>query len=366
MPDEAPRKIEIEKLDKAMAAGGQGAGELTWRAPDTAPFELTGFPWHARDRVYRRLPVKPAHPIREPVDNLAWCTAGGQIRFASDSPRVSVRVQLRAPAGMVHMPATGQCGFDLYVGPPEAVWYGNTTKYPIREDRYEIELFKHADRAMRAFTLYFPLYQGVQSVELGLEPGARLEAPPARAREGRVVVYGTSITQGGCASRPGMCYTNILSRALNLDFVNLGFSGNGKGEPELARLILEIEKPILYILDYEANTDLDGLKATLDPFIRILRETRPALPILALSRIPFAADRIHADRAQARIERRDFISATVARLKREGDANLHFLDGGELLAVGGYEGTVDGVHPTDLGFWSMAQALEPVVRKLAR
>ena len=189
------------------------------------------------------------------VDALANHTAGAQIGFRSDSARVSVRVKLAGPADMDHMPATGQCGFDCYVRPDR----GDSASISGRRDTTTGRPPTNARcstmraPALRNFTLNFPLYQGVEEVSVGLDAGAQVLPPPPFALDRPVVAYGTSITQGGCASRPGMAWTNILSRRLNVEFINLGFSGSGRGEPEVAATIAEIPNPACFILDYEAN-----------------------------------------------------------------------------------------------------------------
>ena len=260
------------------------AGKATaWRSPKAAPFRLAGFPWFAQDAIYRRLPLHPAHPLPADVDSLADCTAGGQIQFHTNSTRLYVRVDLQGPSTMYHMPATGQCGFDCYIGPPTAQRYCRTTSFERDATAYEAMLFEDFPREMRNITVNFPLYQGVKEVLVGLDPDAETLPPPPYAREGRCVVYGTSITQGGCASRPGMLPTNILSRRLDVELINLGFSGSGKGEPEVARTISEIESPVCYVLDYEANSQgIETFCITLPEFIRILRQSHPDVPIIVM------------------------------------------------------------------------------------
>ena len=227
--------------------------EVSWFDPREAPFELSGFEWIKKEQVYRRLPVQPDWEIRDAVDNLANQTAGGQIRFNSDCKRIVIKVELREKSGMYHMPASGQSGFDLYIKEDGDQRYFRTTRFSADSIRYQAELFTSDDKKMRTFTLNFPLYNGVNSVWIGLEQGSTVEAPPAFKQTGKVVVYGTSITQGGCVGRPGMAYTNILSRLLDMQFVNLGFSGNGRGEPALAHLLTQISGTRCIILDYEAN-----------------------------------------------------------------------------------------------------------------
>jgi len=213
----------------------------------------------------------------------------------------------------------------------------------------------------------FPLYKGVEEVSAGLDEGAEILPPPPYDSNLRVVAYGTSITQGGCACRPGMAYTNILSRRFNMEFINLGFSGNGRGEPEVAATIAEIERPGCFILDYEANSgSTEELKRTFPEFIRILRDAHPKVPILALSRTNFSSDLFDPAGLQSRIERRDFQRSVIDGLRKKGDKFVYFKDGSELLGKDFDECTVDGAHPTDLGFMRMADALTPVLRGILK
>lgn len=336
-----------------------------WRLPSLPPFRLAGFAWFEQDHVYRRLPVKPPWPIRPEVDALADCTAGGQVQFRTDSPRLAVRVVLAGPPDLYHMPATGQCGFDCYVGPPGAMCYLGTAKFDRTCSTYEHVFFAQAAPEMRCITLNFPLYQGVRSVEIGIAPDVQLLPPPPYEDARPIIVYGTSIDQGGCASRPGMAFTNILSRQLNRPVINLGFNSNGRGEPELARLIGLIPAPALIVLNYEANACWDGiLERTLTPFIAILRESHPHAPILVLSRTPKAREMLDRSEHAGRLERLEFQRRTVRRRFEQGDARTHFLSGEVLWGEDGVECTVDGEHPTDLGFARMASCLDPIVRRI--
>lgn len=360
MPNEPQ---SLSDLDENMAPLTGSTSPMRWYEPDTAPFRLSGFPWYRRDRVYRRLPLTGREELPEAVDELANRTAGGQIAFRSDSRQVAVRVELAGPADMNHMPPTGQCGFDLYLGSGKGSHYHATSVYDRLLTEYEALLFEHPIAKMRDFTLNFPLYQGVKRVKVGLDPDAGLESPMPWSKPGPVVVYGTSVTQGGCASRPGMAYTNILSRALNAEVVNLGFSGSGKGEPAVIRAIALIRNPKLIVLDYEANTQGD-LAQTLPDAIDILRKTHRAVPILVVSRFPFAKDLTHDDVLHARNANRDLQAEVVATRREGGDPHVHFLDGSSLLGPDAHECTVDGIHPNDLGFMHMARNFESVFREL--
>ncbi|MGG1552211.1 SGNH/GDSL hydrolase family protein [Paenibacillus ferrarius] len=337
---------------------------LDWHSPLKAPFRIDGFAWLADEGKYRRLPVAPEHPLPSAVDSLANCTAGGKIRFRTNSAKLSIRVKLTGPGNMYHMPATGQCGFDCYLGEPGEEQFWTTARFDHTKDAYEASFYSWDEKREFCVNLYFPLYQGVEEVWIGLEPDAELSAAPALASDKPVVLYGTSILQGGCASRPGMAYPNILSRMLPMTFVNLGFSGNGKGEPEVARTIADIADPAMFVLDYEANVTPEGMADTLPGFIGILRERHPETPILVISKIRYSKERFDPQVLHLHEIRRDIQRGTVERLQSAGDRNLHFFDGSLLLGDDFSDCTVDGVHPTDLGFQRMAQSLEPTFRTL--
>jgi len=202
-------------------------------------------------------------------------------------------------------------------------------------------------------------------VRVGLDPGATVRPPSPYASPGRIVAYGTSITQGGCASRPGMAYTNLLSRSLNMEVVNLGFSGSGKGEPEVARVVARVPDPCLFVLDYEANCQgADRLAATLPEFIRILRDAHAGAAILVVSRIAFARDALSEEALRQREQGRAAAAQAVEDLRDRGDTRVHFLDGATLLGEDFDECTVDGVHPNDLGFLRIARGLASVVGEI--
>lgn len=177
MKDES-KAVAPEKLDKNMQiAAAPGLAGLRWHCPKQAPFQIAGFAWFNSDRVYRRMPLQPVEKLPAAVDELANATAGGQIRFRTDSTRVAVRVRLAGPANMVHMPATGQCGFDVYLGEPGKQTYYLTTKYDRTQTYYEVLLCDLPRGPVYSITLNFPLYQGVESVEVGLEPGTQVLPP---------------------------------------------------------------------------------------------------------------------------------------------------------------------------------------------
>lgn len=345
-----------EKLDPNMTLKKADADGIIWLDPREAPFQLAGFEWIGKDNVYRRLPVRPDWEIRDAVDQLANHTAGGQIRFRSDSKKILLRVELRERSGMYHMPATGQSGFDLYVKDGEVQRYVRTTRFPADTIRYQVELLNTNEKQMREFTLNFPLYNGVNSVLIGIEAQSRIRAPQPFSRPGKIVIYGTSITQGGCVARPGMAYSNILSRKLDVAFVNLGFSGNGRGEPALAHLINQISGTSFIILDYEANAG-NTIFNTLDPFVTILREKHPDTPILIMSKIRYASAPVGSSADKELMSRRDFQKNLVIERSNAGDKNIYFLDGSEVLGDDYDECTVDGSHPTDLGSARIADAL---------
>ena len=347
---------KIADCDSLMAGKTADSQGMVWFDAAEAPFELSGFPWFEQDHAFCRMPLKPAHKLPDAVNFLAKCTAGGKIRFQSDSGKIVIRVKLQDNNIMDHMPRTGSNGFDLYCGAPGKETYYYTTRSDVAE--YDFQLFQQEKRSLETFTINFPLYKGVDSLQIGLEQGAKLLPPEPLKKP--VVVYGTSITQGGCASRPGMASTNILSRKLSRHFINLGFSGSGRGEPEVAQVIAELD-PAMFLLDFEANA-WNTYPERLADFIRILREAHPETPILVTSCYHYTkrytaeeGTRARNSRAQQRI---------VSDWQKKGDKNIWSVNGRNQLGKYGAEATVDGVHATDLGFQLQAEFLYPHIKKI--
>ena len=359
--------MEILQIDENMRCADIDAENTLWHDPQRQPFHILGFPFWERGGVFRRLPLCSqglVEQVNPELNLLARHTAGGQIAFCTDSPFLCVRVWLDGPAALAHMAATGECGFDCYIKENGAWLFMGSAKYDIRQTHYEALLCDGLSARPREMRLNFPLYMGVKKVLVGIAKGSALSAPPPPRRTGRVVVYGTSITQGGCASRPGMSYTNLLSRKLDVEFVNLGFSGNGFGEPQIAALMAEIRDVKLFLLDYETNAARKGtFESSLPIFVDTLRRSYPTAPILLLSlfRLPAWMDPETRAAADAR---RAFQENFVKERRAHGDLGLYFLNGENLMGENWHECTVDGIHPTDLGFSRMATALEEPIRRL--
>ncbi len=360
MPDALKDKtLDIGRFDSTMQIKQADGDNLVWYEASEAPIELVGFNWFKRDKVFRRMPLNPPATLPEGVEGLAWHTAGGQARFRTDSTRIVVKATLRDSGLMDHMPQTGSSGFDLYVGEPDVMNFRSVTRFAPHATDYTCELFKDTVRKTRSFCLNFPLYNGVNKLAIGFDKDSALAPPAAWTDPRKIVIYGSSITQGGCASRPGMAYTNMLSRSLNMPVYNYGFSGSGRGEPDVAHCIAAVEDVSLFILDYEANCHQPGgLETTLPVFIDIIRAKHPATPVLVVSRIHYSVDDERYD-ARRGVQRDE-----VARRNADGDKNIYFLDGATLLDADAKECSVDGVHQTDLGFYRMAKNMAPTIQSI--
>ncbi|MCI8416549.1 MAG: hypothetical protein HFI33_03425 [Lachnospiraceae bacterium] len=307
-------------------------------------------------------------------------TAGGQISFRSDTGSLWIRVELENTAELYHMTACGQCGFDCYVGRDRKdLLFLGVTRFDITKKSYQCELLSpdaigafnasrqgncEGERPVNEFLINFPLYCHVVKVEIGIDRDASLTLPSPYEREGSLVLYGTSITQGACASRPGLCYAGILGRKLNLETYNFGFSGNGLGEPEVADLLAEIENPLLYLLDYAANAMVyDRLEPTLEHLIRRIRKAHPRTPVVVVSRIPDVFAFLDPVKG-AEYERQFVFQRDMASRMQEELGQVYFIDGRKLFPKDCWELTVDALHPTDVGFASMAENMLGEIEKI--
>ena len=334
------------KVDKEIDKTG-----LKFYSVDEPPFRLYGVVREGDH--YTRVPSEIAKGVSVNVASLALHTAGGRVRFVTDSKRIAVRVKMAYLSHHVHMPLTNEAGVDIYVDNKFAGIFIPPKDMP----NMAYESLKSFDcKKERLITLNFPLYGALSEISVGIEEGATLKSAPDHKYEIPVVFYGSSITQGGCSSRPGMAHTSILSRRLDCNIINLGFSGNAKGEPSMAKYIAGLDMSV-FVCGYDHNAPTpEHLLATHEPFYRIVREAHPELPIIFMTR-PSEHDDAN------RLRRRDIIRTTYDKAVAEGDRNVYFIDTSTFFGYGGNEHTVDDCHPTDLGFMMIANGMETVLRE---
>ena len=354
------------------ATGGAGAQPQAQpvapaiRWADIRPLGVEGRGWDDTKHFYDRLPARAEGLVRKPVWDLSQNSAGLCVRFVTDATKIRARWAVTDPwLYLPNITAIGKSGLDLYVRTDQG-WHWLAVGQPTAQTN-EVTLVENLIPGKREYLLYLPLYNGTKFVELGVPAGAVLEkAPPWGPGERKpIVFYGTSILQGLSASRPGMVHSAILGRRFNWPTINLGFSGNGKMEPELAGLLAELD-PSVYVLDCLPNLVADEIKARVEPFVKQLRAAHPTVPIVLVEDRTMQDSFLIAGRMEGyHLKDRAELKAAFERLQADGLTNLYYIPGEHLFGDDG-EGSVDGSHPTDLGSFRQAaifaQVLEPLLK----
>lgn len=350
---------EIKKLDTNMATA-QAEDGLAWH--DVREWGVEGKGWNDTEGDYDRLPARAKEVVRPPVWSLSRHAAGICFHFESEATEISARWTLTSTnLALPHMAATGVSGLDLYAQDEQGEWHWVAVGKPESAPDVAVKLASGLAPGRRLYRVYLPLYNGVSQVAVGVDPNAYFRPVPPRD-EKPILFYGTSILQGGCASRPGMAHVAILGRRLRKPTINLGFSGNGRMEPEMAALLAEVDA-CLYVLDCLPNMTAAEVTERTEPMVHTLRRAHPQAPIVLVEDRTYTNARF-APRLQERNRTsREAYRAAYERLVAAGVKNLHYVPGGPLLGDDG-EATVDGSHPTDLGFLRMADYLEPFLRPL--
>lgn len=316
------------------------------------PFQIYGVFWE--NGKYRRMPASVAQSVSERVFALHSNTAGGRVRFKTDSPYVAIHAVMPSISRMAHFALTGSAGFDLYSTEHGFI----KTFVPPQDivDGYE-SVITIPNPGMHEFTVNLPLYSDVSELYIGLSETATVcEADPYKIKT-PVVYYGSSITQGGCASRPGRTYESILSRQFSCDHINLGFAGSAKAEREMAQYITSLDMSV-FVYDYDHNApSVEHLRLTHEAMFKQIRSAHPDLPIVMMSRPVVQLKR----EEQQRLE---IIRTTYRNALNSGDRNVYLVEGSALMEMCADEGTVDHCHPTDLGFASMAKAVADVLEQI--
>lgn len=344
----------------------RGAGDQNLRWVDVRELGVEGRDWTNTESYFDRLPASAKGKVPESVWNLGKHSAGELVRFVTDASTLQVRWELTsASLAMPHMPATGVSGVDLYVKLASGEWRWLANGQP-RGQTNTTTLASDLPPGRREFLLYLPLYNGVRSVGLGVNVGAELTSagPWGPGTRKPIVFYGTSITQGGCASRPGVAHVALVGRRFNFPTINLGFSGSGRMEPAMADLLAELD-PSVYVLDCLPNLTAAQVTERTEPFVRRLRAAHPTTPIVLVEDRNYADAFLNSGRRAGNEANHAALWAAYQRLKKSGVKHLHYLRADGLLGADG-EDTVDGSHPTDLGFVRHADAFAKVLKPLLK
>ncbi|MBQ4053129.1 MAG: hypothetical protein IJD33_02190, partial [Clostridia bacterium] len=321
---------------------------------DAKDFDVYGVQYE--DGLYRRMPNEYARTVSENVGIIAKESAGGRIRFATDSPFVAIFVKYAAVAKVPNYSFTATMGFDLYAGKR---YIGAFVPALDSVDDYEGVLDICGLDGVQTYTLNLPICSQIKEIRIGVKAGSVMTNAPKYTLQTPVVFYGSSVTQGACASRPGNTYANMLSRALDCDYVNLGFWGNALGEERMAEYIANMDAS-LFVYDYDYNApNVTHLQATHEKMFKIIRAAQPNLPIIMLSApicYPSEVDK----------ERENVIKATYENALAKGDKNVAFLSGSEMISLIADMALADNIHPADVGFAVMAKRIGEKIKQMIK
>ncbi|HRE06455.1 MAG TPA: SGNH/GDSL hydrolase family protein [Opitutaceae bacterium] len=352
---------DTSRMDPAMAASKAAKDEVALQWHDVTTWGAEGREWPERKRLrwFDRLPAEAEGRVTNNVWNLSRDSAGMMVRFKTNAPAIHVHYKLmKDRLGMPHMPATGVSGVDLYARDEKGAWkWVNVTRPATQE--VKVELIKDLPPGEREYAAYLPLYNGVEFLSIGVPKGASFAGLAPRAKP--IVFYGTSITHGACASRPGMVHTAILGRKFDRPVLNLGFSGNGRMDKEVGDFLVDVDAAV-YVIDCLPNMGPAAVTEKTAPLVRQLRAAKPNTPIVLVedrrntnSWIQPARNKHHDDNHAA-------LKAAYAALVKEGVKGLYYINGDSLYGDD-TEGATDASHASDLGFMRQAEVMEPVLRK---
>lgn len=365
------RACGVCSLLSAFSSALAGAPQMLWT--DIRQFGVEGRGWNDTENFYDRLPARARKLVRQPVWDLSHNSAGLCVRFVTDAAEIHARWAVTDP--WLYQPnatAIAVSGLDLYVrtGAPSmdpgipGRWRWLAVGIP-KAQTNAVTLISNLLPGKREYLLYLPLYNGVKFVSLGVPTNSIIEPPPPWGPGVRkpMVFYGTSILQGLAASRPGMVHSALLQRRFNWPVINLGFSGNGKMEPEMAALLAELD-PSVYIIDCLPNMVAAEIKARTEPLVRRLRAAHPQVPIVLVEDRTLQDSFLISGRMEGyHLKDRAELKAAFDRLQADGVRNLYYIPGEHLFGDDG-EGSTDGSHPNDLGFMRQADIFAPILEPL--
>lgn len=347
----------------AILSGSASAQNVVYT--NASVFPLYGKVSEQTNERYERLPSSLEGVSREPVWYLGRHSAGLFIRFRSNSTSIHARWESTFNNTMTHMTDTGTKGLDLYAL-VDGEWRHVCSAQP-QGKKSERCIIANMDPVEREYMLYLSLYDGVKSLEIGVDEGSMLDLPAVDrpSREKPVVMYGTSILQGGCANRPGMAHTNIIGRRLDREVINLGFSGNALLDMEIAELMASVEDPGLYVLDYVPNASAQAIDEVGEQFFRIIRDAHPEVPVVFIEDVIFPHT-IFDNKILEEVTKKNVAQKRLfKKLKQSGEKRIYYISAEGMISDDG-EATVDAIHFTDLGAMRYVDHVLPLIKRALR
>lgn len=354
---EYPRKVSTNYYVKQSGITFPRDG-LRFYDVRNAPFKIYGLMDYEGGKPFRRMPWDVAYKVSKDVYSRHTQTSGGRVRFATDSARIAIDVRFPALEDRPMLTLQANSGFDLYlIEDGKEIFYHGFEPAIDAVDGYHT-IMKFPERKMRQFTLYFPLYQDVSDLHIGLDEDAVIEEGPDYRTRKPLLFYGSSITQGASACRPGVCFAARIARKLDADFINLGIASGCKAEPEMLEYLKTVKSSV-YILDYDHNSpNPEYLAETHYNAYKTYRDANPDTPIVLVTRGDIKPN------APAIAARRKVIMDTYERARKDGDTKVWFVDGAEFFATDDpRDCTIDKIHPNDVGHYRMAQFIGKAVEE---
>ncbi|MEL6110410.1 MAG: SGNH/GDSL hydrolase family protein [Planctomycetota bacterium] len=348
----------IGNIDPEMADGKPADDGLAWFDVTTWGVEGRILPEQNRLRWFDRLPAAAEQTVTKNVWNLSRHSAGMMVRFKTDASAIHVHYKLlNAKLAMPHMPATGVSGIDLYARDNEGRWRWVQVTRPSSQE-IKAKLVDGLSQGIREFAAYLPLYNGVESLSIGVATDRQFETLAPRKKP--IVFYGTSITHGACASRPGMVHTAILGRRFDHPVVNLGFSGNGRMHAEVGDYLTQIDAAA-YVIDCLPNMNAGMVKERCIPLVKQLRAAKPKTPIILVEDRRNTNSWILPARDAHHTANHNALSQAYESLRQQSVSQLYYIPGDSLYGDDG-EGATDGSHASDLGFMRQADVFAPILK----
>ena len=353
--------MDFTKIDKNfITTAVKDKTDIEWHNVKDGEFQVYGLYKPYETEGFVRMPQEIANTVNEGVAELHTHTAGGRIRFKTDSPYIALTSEIPTDYRHVGMGLIAADGFDLYViNNGNSSYFGPFVMPFDFKGGYSVVQDVYRGGNMVCYEIEMPLYAHVANLHIGLKEGSKIEAGEPYRNELPVVYYGSSITQGACASRPGTCYEAMISHRFNLDYINLGFSGSCRGEKEMAEYLATLPMSC-FVCDYDHNSpSLEHFEETHYPLYETIRKAHPDIPYIMISRPTNDVDGEYvAKKFQVMMD-------SYNKAIENGDKNVFYIDGREFYkGLNFIDCSYDLLHPNDIGFHKMSQIIGDMIEKV--